>query len=196
MSDADTGSMNEHARHALGIDHSEAESSHINAKKVRGRPFGKDNPPPGRPKGSRHRTTLAAQVLLDGEAQALTRLCVDRAFAGDPVALKLCMERILPPRKELPIEFTMPSLQSGADTTAVMVAIIQAVSEGKILLSQALDFAKLLHLYSQTARGGNEDDLSTLTDEELRARILRAQARAAVDINWHEEGEAVGPRSG
>jgi hypothetical protein len=47
---------------------------------------------------------------------------------------------------------------------------------GKILLSQALDFAKLLHLYGQTASASDPDDLSALTDEELRARILRKQA--------------------
>lgn len=143
-----------HAYSNLGIDHSGVDSSRKNAAKTRGRPFAKGNP--GRPKGARGRTTLAAQMLLDGEAEAITRKCIDLALDGDPTALRLCMERLVPPRKELPIEFTMPPLQSGADTTAAIAVIIQAVSEGKILLSQALDFVKLLHLYSQIARDGSE----------------------------------------
>jgi hypothetical protein len=178
MSDADTGSMNEqHARHALGIGHSGADSSRKNAVKTRGRPFAKGNA--GRPKGALNRTTLAAQTLLDGEAEALTRLCIDRAFEGDPVALKLCMERILPRRTELPIEFALPPLQSGADLTAAMAAIIRAVAEGKILVSQAVELAKLLQRYGQIASASDPDDLSSLTDEELRVRILQKQAALA-----------------
>jgi hypothetical protein len=135
----------------------------------------------------RHRRTLIAQALLDSEAETITRKCIDLALEGDPTALKLCMERLVPPRKEWPVEFTMPQLHSGTDTTAVMVAIIQAAAEGRILLSQALDFAKLLHLFSQTASASDPDDLSTLTDEELRARILQKQAvLAAAGIELRE----------
>lgn len=118
-------------------------------------------------------------MLLDGEAQALTRLCVDRAFEGDPVALKLCMERILPPRKELPVEFTLPPLQSGSDLTAAMAAILKAAAEGRITVGQAVEFSRLLQLYGQTTSASDPDDLSALSDEELRARILRKQAALA-----------------
>ena len=47
-------------------------------------------------------------VLLDGEAEALTRKCVDMALDGDIQALKLCMERILPPVKEQKINVELP----------------------------------------------------------------------------------------
>lgn len=38
---------------------------------------------PGRPRGSRNKTTQAAQALLEDEAEALTRKAVDLALAGD-----------------------------------------------------------------------------------------------------------------
>jgi Family of unknown function (DUF5681) len=68
----------------------------------RGRPFvkGRSGNPRGRPVGSRNRKTLAAAVLLAGEAEALTRKAVELALAGDPTALRLCIERILPPCRE------------------------------------------------------------------------------------------------
>ena len=55
---------------------------------------------PGRPKGARHKTTLAIEALLDGEAEALTRKAIELAKAGDLVALRLCLDRICPPRKD------------------------------------------------------------------------------------------------
>jgi len=66
---------------------------------VRGRPFvkGQSGNPRGRPVGRRNNKTLAAAVLLEGESEALTRKAVELALAGDPTALRLCIERILPP---------------------------------------------------------------------------------------------------
>lgn len=170
----------------------------------RGRPFSKDNPGnpfakgnPGRPVGMRHRRTLIAQALLDSEAETITRKCIDLALEGDPTALKLCVERLVPPRKEWPVEFTMPQLGSVSDVAAVMTALMQAVSEGKILLSQAVEFGKLLEMYARTVNFAEAPWPENLTDDELRAAILRMQAAAAADVDWHEEGEAAaGPRSG
>jgi hypothetical protein len=65
------------------------------AKRVRGRPFAKGHSgnPGGRPRGSINRSTRAAQLLLDGEATALSRKAVELALAGDPTALRLCLDR-------------------------------------------------------------------------------------------------------
>jgi hypothetical protein len=69
----------------------------------------------GRPNGARHRVTLAAEALLDGEGEMLTRKAIELALAGDPTALRLCLDRILPPRRERPITFKLPALHSAAD---------------------------------------------------------------------------------
>jgi hypothetical protein len=80
------------------------------ASNTRGRPFAPGNP--GKPKGARHRTTLAAEALLDGEAEALARKAVELALAGDTLALRLCLDRILPPRRDRPIAFRLPPVGS------------------------------------------------------------------------------------
>ena len=49
---------------------------------------GRSGNPAGKPKGARHRATLAAEALLDGEAEALTRKAVELALAGDGIALR------------------------------------------------------------------------------------------------------------
>src|SRR6516162_1772746 len=68
-------------------------------QKQRGRPFtkGRSGNPAGRPRGLRNRSTLAAQLLLQGKAEALTRKAVELALGGDPAALRLCLDRSLRP---------------------------------------------------------------------------------------------------
>src|SRR5207248_1837063 len=79
----------------------------ITAGKQRGRPFrrGESGNSAGRPVGARHKATVAAETLLDGEAEGLTRKVLEMALAGDNVAMRLCLERILPPRRERPVRF-------------------------------------------------------------------------------------------
>lgn len=116
--------------------------SRKNAPKTRGRPFAKGNP--GRPEGARHRVTLAAEALLDGEAEALTRKAIDLALAGDTIALRLCLDRILPPRRERAVVFSFPPLRSAAEMATAMATITEAAAAGEILLGEAAEFAKLL----------------------------------------------------
>src|SRR4051794_18582712 len=87
------------------------------AQKQRGKPFskGQSGNPGGRPMGARNKATLAMEALLDGEAEAITRKVIDMAKEGDTTAMRLVMDRILPPRKERPVTFTMPKLETAAD---------------------------------------------------------------------------------
>ena len=60
---------------------------------------GQSGNPTGRPKGARNKATLAAEALLDGEAEQITRKAIEKAKAGDMVAIRLCLDRIAPPEK-------------------------------------------------------------------------------------------------
>ena len=136
-----------------------------NAPKTRGRPFAKGNP--GRPKGARHRATLAAEALLDGEAEGLTRKAVELALAGDTTALRLCLERILPPRRDRPAAFVLTPVRSAADMGAAMAAITEAAAAGEITAGEAAEFAKLIEIHIRA--------LET-TEFERRLRLLEAQS--------------------
>ena len=115
-------------------------------EKQRGRPFekGTSGNPSGRPRGSRNATTLALEVLLDGQAQALTQKAIDLALTGDIPALRLCLDRILPPRKDRPVSFTLPPINRAQDAAAVASAVLAAVASGEITPTDAAEVGKLI----------------------------------------------------
>lgn len=86
----------------------------------------------GRQHGSVHKVTSAVRVLMAGQAEALTRMVIDAALAGDMVALKLCIERIAPAPKDTPVRFTLPPMVKAADAVAAAGAIVTAVAEGEL----------------------------------------------------------------
>ena len=138
-----------------------------NAATTRGRPFAMGNP--GRPRGARHRATVAAETLLDGEADGLTRKAIEIALGGDVTALRLCLERILPPRRDRPVAFRLPPVGSAADMSAVMAAVVNAAAEGKILLGEAAEFARLIETHLRALEA---------SEIELRLRALEAESAA------------------
>ncbi len=105
---------------------------------------GRSGNPAGRPPGARNKTTRAAEALLDGEAAALTRKAIHLALDGDTTALRLCMERILSPRRDRPLTFALPKIESAADAAQAMSAIIGATAAGEITPGEAADVARLL----------------------------------------------------
>jgi hypothetical protein len=128
-------------------------STEITVVKQRGRPFrsGQSGNPNGRPKGARNRATLAVEVLLDGEADALTRKAIELGLAGDTTALRLCLERVLPPRKDRPISLTLPPITGSADAACAIAAVLAAVAEGRITPHEGLTITALIEAHNRAA---------------------------------------------
>ena len=135
-------------------------SAAITAGIQRGRPFtkGRSGNPAGKPRGARHYTTRLAEAMLDGEAQALTRKAIELALSGDTFALKLCLERILPPRRERNVMLSLPDLRSPRDAGEVSAAILDAASKGKISLSEAAELARLVSAHVATLESSERYD--------------------------------------
>ncbi|MVT52525.1 hypothetical protein GPL17_18760 [Bradyrhizobium yuanmingense] len=116
------------------------------AEKQRGRPFnkGQSGNPKGRPRGSRNATTLAIEILLDGQAQALTQKAIDLALTGDMSALRLCLDRIMPVRKDRPVTFELPTIKSAQDAAKVSSAVLAAVASGDLTPADAGEISKLI----------------------------------------------------
>lgn len=118
----------------------------VTAKKQRGKPFpaGQSGNPTGRPKGVLNKATRAAQALLDGEVEALTRKAVEMALDGNIQALKLCLERLLPPCKERPLSVPLPKVTTASDLPLLTEALLNAVGSGKLTAGEASALASLI----------------------------------------------------
>jgi hypothetical protein len=105
---------------------------------------GRSGNPGGRPRGSRNRSTQALEAILDGEAEALTRRAIEMALEGDGPAMRMCLDRLMPVRKDRPITFSLPEIETAADLTKATRALMQGVADGEITPSEAAELSKLV----------------------------------------------------
>lgn len=115
-----------------------------NAGKTRGRPFGLGNS--GRPQGARNKATVAIEALLEGEAESIGRVVVEKALAGEPVALRLAVERIAPVRRGRTVEIDMPAVENAAGVVAAIGSVLQALGDGRLTPEEAATVAGALEV--------------------------------------------------
>lgn len=135
-----------------------------NASNTRGKPFQPGNS--GKPRGSRHRTTLAIMALLEGEHEALTRVVIDKALGGDTVALRLCLDRIAPPCKDAPVSIDLPPVRSAEDVVEASVVVLAAVGSGEITPDEAGRIMALLSAHKTIVEVGDLERRLAAIEEE------------------------------
>lgn len=118
-----------------------AETEAQTARDAKGR-FGPGNP--GKPAGARHKATQAALALLEGEGDALARKAVEMALGGDVMALRLCLERLVPVKKDAVIRFDLPALNGTRDAPAAARAVLEALADGRMSPSDAETALKVI----------------------------------------------------
>ncbi len=127
------------------MEHDDHNSPRNNAPTTRGRPFAAGNP--GRPKGARHKITRAVEALLEGEAEALTRKAVEAALDGDMTALRLCLDRLAPARRDAPVRFDLGPLDGPTAALEATAKAIEAMAEGELTPTEAAAVVGLLEAY-------------------------------------------------
>ncbi len=139
-----------------------------NLGKTKGRPFQTGNKfGKGRPQGSRNSATLALQMLLDGEGEEITRTAIELAISGNETALRLCLERLIPIRKDRPVAVKFPSVIDAKGIGDAFDQLLGQVSKGRLTPMEAATLANIL-----------ESRRKTLETEVLEARITAIEAMA------------------
>jgi hypothetical protein len=98
---------------------------------------GQSGNPAGRPRGARNKKTIALEALLDGESEALMQKMITMAKLGDEVAMRLCVERMMPPRRERPVPVQLPRIESDADARRASADVMEAVADGEVTPKEA-----------------------------------------------------------
>lgn len=91
----------------------------------------------GRPRGSRHRATEAVQALLEGQLEQLTQRAISAALEGDTAALRLCLDRLCPPKRETAVTFPLPQLKTAEDASAAAGSVVEAMADGSLTPAEA-----------------------------------------------------------
>jgi hypothetical protein len=127
---------------------------------------GQSGNPAGKRPGTRNRATRALEELLDGEAEALTRKAIELALGGDMAALRLCLDRILPARKDRLVSIEIPTINTAEDAKAASAALLAAVAAGSLTPSEAAEIGKLVDSY-----------LRAIETTEVLARLEKLEKR-------------------
>lgn len=144
----------------------EAESSEENSEKKistvensqkKSKPWlfqkGQSGNPRGRKPGTRNKATLAIQNLLDGEADALGRKAIELALGGDVTALKLCLDRLVPPARFSRIKTDKLSLNCVEDAPKAIARLIDAATDGVLAVEEAEKLIKMVEAYVYATKG-------------------------------------------
>lgn len=110
----------------------------------RGRPFqaGQSGNPAGRAKGTRTHYSMLAEKLMGGDIEDITRSVIDAAKGGDMTAARIVLDRIAPVRRDRPVVFDLPPIETTADLPKATNALLQAVASGELTPSEASDIGK------------------------------------------------------
>ena len=135
---------------------------------------GQSGNPNGRPQGSRNKATLAMESLMEADAEAITRKCIERAKEGDMAAIRLCMDRLYPPRKDSPVSFELPPMETAADAMQVMGAILMALASGEVTPSEAQAVAGIVETFRRT-----------IETSEMEARLVELERAKGAKYERH-----------
>jgi len=134
---------------------------------------GESGNPAGRPHGARNRATLLMQNMLAEEAEAIGRKAIEMAIAGDLAAIRLCMDRLAPVRKDEPVAFELPPIEKPADIVAATASIVAAVAAGELTPSQAAEVSKVIDVHVRALENKGFDERLTKLENQRRQNELK-----------------------
>jgi hypothetical protein len=99
--------------------------------------------PAGRPRGSRDKRTLVLAELVDGDGVEIVGKLLARAKKGDPWAVRLVVERLLP-KMERRLQIDLPRVEQASDVASAVAQVIELASSGDLTVDEARAFLALL----------------------------------------------------
>jgi Family of unknown function (DUF5681) len=150
-----------------------------NTEETKAMPFqkGESGNPAGRPRGIVNRATALAQTLLSERAEGIARKVIALAEEGDMAAIRVCMERLVPPIKHQPVAVELPPLENAVDSVEAMARIAAAVAAGDLTAAEAAELANVVNVYlGALASQAFEERLSALEKGTNGTRGVAAPA--------------------
>jgi len=100
----------------------------------------------------------------------LVRKAMELALAGDTHALKLCLDRIVPPRKDRSIDLRLPRIENAQQVANAISTVVKAVGNGRITPGEGEILANILSAQNEVLATG-----------ELERRVERLEQAQKAD---------------
>lgn len=107
---------------------------------------GESGNPLGRPQGSRNKASLMAEQLFAEDIKGVCKSVIEKAKSGDMQAAKIILDRLLPPRKDNPVNIELPEIKTAQDILKAVGGITQAIARGEISPSEGEALARILDI--------------------------------------------------
>jgi hypothetical protein len=85
----------------------------------------------------------------------ITRVAIEKAKEGDMAAIRVCLDRLAPPRKDRPIAFSLPKMEKASDAAKASAAIVEAAAEGELTPSEAGELLKIVESYTRSLQASD-----------------------------------------
>jgi Family of unknown function (DUF5681) len=105
---------------------------------------GQSGNPAGRPPGSLNKKTLAAEAALEERAQEVLNGVMDRAKNGEPAAMRLVMDRLIPPRRHRAVAIELPVIKTPEDAELALSVVTDELAAGNLTISEASALVTLI----------------------------------------------------
>ena len=114
--------------------------------------------PAGRPRGSRNKDTVMVEQMFERFGGALANKAVNMALEGNMAAMRLCVSRIVAPRRKRASDFALPPLRTAADLAPAIAAIAEAVGDGAISTDEAFQLSQIVDAFARALAAGDVEE--------------------------------------
>jgi hypothetical protein len=137
---------------------------------------GQSGNPGGRPTGSLNKKTIAAQAVMEERAEEMASNLLDRAKNGDPTAMRLCMEQLVPSGRNRRVAIELPVIKTPEDAELALTVVTDELAAGNLSIGEAsalvglidrmLRVAERMWNFERNRRYGAKRDAIVFDDEE------------------------------
>lgn len=133
---------------------------------------GRSGNPLGRPRGIRNKATITAEALFEGEIEGICRKAIEEAKRGNIQAIKLVLDRILPPKKEPPIFIDLPVMKTSSGILEAIHRVAQAVSRGELSPTEGDYLTRIIERQAKVIEMNNlEERLKKLEERQTHESL-------------------------
>ena len=137
---------------------------------------GQSGNPAGRPPGSLNQKTLAlAEAFAEG-AQEVVADVITRAKNGDEAAVRLCVDRMVPRRRDRAVAIELPVIKTSEDAELALTVVTDELAAGHLTISEAsalvaliermLRVAERMWNFARSRRYADDFDAVSFEEEE------------------------------